>query len=66
MWYPLPVQAVDVDGDTIRSRIMLKATKKHDFLTIRTVEVCKKSRLYSIFKPKSLDFGGFGSKNLKG
>jgi hypothetical protein len=29
MWYSLPVQAVD--GDTIRSRIMLKAAEKHDF-----------------------------------
>ena len=28
----------------------------------RTVEVCKKSRLYSIFKAKNLDFGGISNK----
>jgi hypothetical protein len=46
-----------VDGDTIRSRVMLKAAEKHDFLTIRTVEVCKKSHFSSGFKGDILDFG---------
>jgi hypothetical protein len=36
--------------------VMLKAAEKHDSLTIRMVEVCKKSRLSSIFKTNSLDF----------
>jgi len=29
------------------------------------VQVCKKSRLNSIFKANSLDFGGFGNKFRK-
>ena len=65
LWYPLPDQAVDVDGDTIRSRIMPKMAEKLSFLMRRTVEVCKKSRLHSIFKAKSLDFGGISIRICK-
>jgi hypothetical protein len=42
-----------------------KIAEKLSFLMRRTVEVCKKSRLYSIFKAKSLDFGGISNKIRK-
>jgi len=41
---------------------MFKIVEKLGFLTRGTFEVCKKSRLYRIFKAKSLDFGGIGNK----
>jgi hypothetical protein len=62
LWNPLQDQAVDVDGDTIRSRVTLKAAEKHDFLTIRTVEVCKKSHFNSSFKANISDFGRWSNK----
>jgi hypothetical protein len=31
----------------------------------KAVKVCKKSRIYSIFKSKSLDFGGISNKIRK-
>lgn len=37
---------------------MPKIAEKHDFLTIRTVEVCQKSHFNSGFKANILDFGG--------
>jgi len=43
--------------ELIKSRVMLKAAEKHDFLTMRTVEVCKKSHFNSSFKANILDFG---------
>ena len=50
-------QAVDVGDDIIGSRVMLKAAEKHVFLTIRMVEVCKKSHFNSGFTANILDFG---------
>jgi hypothetical protein len=41
---------------------MLKDTEKHDFLTIRTVEVYKKSHFNSGFKANILDFGRGSNK----
>jgi hypothetical protein len=41
---------------------MLKAAEKHDFLTMRTVEVCKKSHFSSSFKATILDFGRWSNK----
>jgi len=36
---------------------MLEAAEKHDFWTMRRVEVCKKSHFNSGFKANILDFG---------
>jgi hypothetical protein len=36
---------------------MLEAAEKHDFGTMRKVEVCKKSHFNSGFKANILDFG---------
>jgi hypothetical protein len=44
---------------------MPKIAENHGFLTRKTVEVCEKSPFYSIFKAKSLDFGGIGNNIRK-
>ena len=41
---------------------MPKIAEKLDLLMRGTVEVCKESRLYSIFKAKSLGFGGISNR----
>jgi hypothetical protein len=65
LWNPFSHQTVDVDGDTIGIWIMPKIAENHGFLTRKTVEVCEKSPFYSIFKAKSLDFGGIGNNIRK-
>jgi hypothetical protein len=42
--------------------VILKAVENHNFLTMRTVEVCKKSYFNSGFKANILDFGGISNK----
>ncbi len=44
---------------------MPRITEKLGFQKGMMVEACKESRLNSIFKADSLDFGGFGNKSRK-
>jgi hypothetical protein len=62
---PAPVSPQNVIDRQPAPLQLPKIAEKLSFLMRRTVEVCKKSRLYSIFKAKSLDFGGISNKIRK-